>query len=175
MLKLELQIERANLTARMHARLMRHINRTVAENHADKRIAMHFEERAYRRYRARKRGERYDKYKQNKFGHKRPNYRTGTLYRSLRKKVTATQYGSRLVLSARLNKFIDPEEFAKMNPRARAKYSAKQNRRLANWQKREIAIVIKGEIAEDRLMMARMYKKGAKAPEYQRKRKRRVK
>ena len=174
MLKLELQIERANLTARMHARIMREINRTVAENHADKRVKLHFEEQAYSRYRARKRGSKYDAYKKRRFGHNRPNYRTGTLYRSLRKKVTATQYGSRLVMSARLNKFIDPEEFAKMNPQARAKLSAKQNRRLASWQKREIAVVIKGEIAEDRLMMARMYKKAAKSPEYSRKRKRRV-
>jgi len=175
MLKIELQIERANLTARMHARLMRHINRTVIESHADKRVKLHFDEQAYTRYNARQRGTRYGKYKQNKFGHNRPNYRTGTLYRSLRKKITATQYGGRLIMSARLNKFIDPEEFAKMSPKARAKVSAKQNRRLANWQKREIAVVSKAEIREDRLTMARMYKKGAKAPEYQRKRKRRVK
>lgn len=174
MLKIELQIERANLTARMHARIMREINRTVAENHADKRVKLHFEEQAYSRYGARKRGSKYDAYKKRKFGHNRPNYRTGTLFRSLRKKITATQYGSRLVMSARLNKFIDPDEFAKMNPKARAKLSAKQNRRLASWQKREIAVLTKAEISEDRLMMARMYKKAAKSPEYSRKRKRRV-
>jgi hypothetical protein len=174
MLKIELQIERANLTARLHARLMRTINRAVAENHAEKRVPIHFDERAYRRYRARKRSEKYVKRKKAKFGHNRPNFRTGTLYRSLRKKITATQYGSKLIMSARLSKFIPPDEFAKMNPKARAKYSAKQNRRLADWQKREIAIIIKGEIAEDRLMMARMYKKAAKTPEYQRKRKRRI-
>lgn len=174
MLKIELQIERANLTARLHARLMRQINRAVAENHAEKRVPKHFEESAYGRYGARKRGSKYDAYKKRRFGHNRPNYRTGTLYRSLRKKVTATQYGSRLVMSARLNKFIDPDEFAKMNPKARAKLSAKQNRRLASWQKREIAVLTKAEISEDRLMMARMYKKAAKSPEYSRKRKRRV-
>ena len=174
MLRIELQIERANLTARMHARIMREINRTVAENHADKRVKLHFEEQAYSRYGARKRGSKYDAYKKRKFGHNRPNYRTGTLFRSLRKKVTATQYGSRLVMSARLNKFIDAEEFAKMDPKARAKVSAKQNRRLASWQKREIAVLTKAEISEDRLMMARMYKKAAKSPEYSRKRKRRV-
>lgn len=174
MLKIELQIERANLTARMHARIMREINRTVAENHADKRVKLHFEEQAYSRYRARKRGSKYDAYKKRRFGHNRPNYRTGTLFRSLRKKITATQYGSRLVMSARLDKFIDAEEFAKMNLKARAKLSAKQNRRLASWQKREIAVLTKAEISEDRLMMARMYKKAAKSPEYSRKRKRRV-
>ena len=63
MLKIELQIQRANLTARMHARIMREINRTVAENHAEHRVKMHFEERAYRRYGARKRSEKYDAYK----------------------------------------------------------------------------------------------------------------
>ena len=174
MLKIELQIERANLTARLHARLMREINRTVAENHAEKRVPKHFEESAYRRYRARKRSEKYVASKKNRFGHNRPNVRTGTLYRSLRKKITATQYGSKLVMTSRLNKFIPQEDFEKMSPAMRAKLSAKKNRRLANWQKREIAIIIKGEIAEDRLMMARMYKKAAKTPEYQRKRKRRI-
>ena len=78
------------------------------------------------------------------------------------------------MMTSRLNKFIPQEDFEKMSPAMRAKLSAKKNRRLANWQKREIAIIIKGEIAEDRLMMARMYKKAAKTPEYQRKRKRRI-
>lgn len=174
MLKLELQIQRANLTARMHARLMREINRTVIESHAEKRVKLHFEEQAYGRYNARRRGKKYSEYKRRKFGHDRPNYRTGTLYRSLRKKITATQYGGRLILSARLNKFIDPEEFEKMSPKARARVSAKQNRRLANWQKREIAVLTKEEITQDRKTMARLYKRGATSPEYARKRKRKV-
>ena len=98
MLKIELQIERANLTARLHARLMRTINRAVAENHAEKRVPKHFEESAYGRYRARKRSEKYVASKKKRFGHNRPNVRTGTLYRNLRKKITATQYGSKLVM-----------------------------------------------------------------------------
>lgn len=175
MLKLELQITRANLTSRMHARLMREINRTIAQNHADRRIKQHFEERAYQLYGARPRKTNYNKWKQKKFGHKRPNYRTGTLYRNLRKKVTATQYGSRLVMRSRLNKFIPQDEFERMTPKQRAKVSAKQNRRLAKWQKDEIAKVTKGEIREDRMTMARMYKKGAGSPEYKRKRNRKAK
>ena len=174
MLKIELQIQRANLTARLHARLMREINRTVAEHHAEKRVPLHFQEQAYGRYRARKRSEKYVESKRKRFGHNRPNVRTGTLLRSLRKKITATQYGSKLVMTSRLNKFIPPEDFEKMSPAMRAKVSAKKNRRLASWQKREIAVINKGEIAEDRMMMARMYKKAAKTPEYQRKRKRKV-
>jgi hypothetical protein len=175
MLKLELQITRANLTSRMHAKLMREINRTIAQSHADKRIEWHFEERAYQRYRARPRKKQYNKRKQKKFGHKRPNYRTGTLYRNLRKKVTATQYGSRLVMRSRLNKFIPQDELKKMTPKRRARVSAERNRRLANWQKDEIAKVTKGEIREDRMTMARMYKKGAGSPEYKHKRNRKAK
>jgi hypothetical protein len=175
MLALEIQIKRFALTARAHARLMREINRTIAQNHADKRIKQHFEERAYQLYGARPRKAAYNKWKQKKFGHKRPNYRTGTLYRNLRKKVTATQYGSRLVMRSRLNKFIPQDEFEKMTPKQRAKVSAKQNRRLAKWQKDEIAKVTKSEIREDRMTMARMYKKGAGSPEYKRKRNRKAK
>lgn len=175
MLKLELQVTRANLTARMHARLMREINRTIAQSHADRRIKWHFEERAYQLYGARPRKAKYNKWKQKKFGHKRPNYRTGTLYRNLRKKVTATQHGSRLVMRSRLNKFIPQDEFEKMTPKQRAKVSAKRNRRLAKWQKDEISTVTKSEIREDRMTMARMYKKGAASPEYKRKRNRKAK
>jgi hypothetical protein len=175
MLKLELQVTRANLTARMHAKLMREINRTIAQSHADRRIKWHFEERAYQLYGARPRKAKYNKWKQKKFGHKRPNYRTGTLYRNLRKKVTATQHGSRLVMRSRLNKFIPQDEFEKMTPKQRAKVSAKRNRRLAKWQKDEISTVTKSEIREDRMTMARMYKKGAASPEYKRKRNRKAK
>ena len=175
MYSIEVQIRKANLTSRMHAKLMREINRHVAQEHADKRIRQHFDERAYQKYRARKRKENYDAWKQRKFGHKRPNYRTGTLYRNLRKKVTATQYGARLVMRSRLVKFIPEDEFSKMGPAQRAKVSAKRNRRLAKWQKDEIAVVTKMEIREDRLTMARMYKKGAGSPEYKRKRSKRTK
>jgi hypothetical protein len=169
MLRIELQVQRANLTSRLHAKLMREINRSIAQSHADKRIKQHFDERAYRLYRARKRKDRYNDWKQKKFGHKRPNYRTGALFRNLQKKVTATQYGSRLRMRSRLVKFIPQDEFEKMSPQRRAKLSAKQNRRLAKWQKDEIATVTRVEMREDRLTMARMYKKGAGSPEYKRK------
>lgn len=175
MLKLELQVTRANLTSRMHAKLMREINRHVAQSHADRRIKQHFEERAYQLYGARQRKTTYNKWKQKKFGHKRPNYRTGSLFRNLQKKVTATQHGARLIMRSRLIKFIPQDEFEKMSPQQRAKVSAKRNRRLAKWQKDEIAKVTKTEMREDRMTMARMYKKGAASPEYKRKRNRKAK
>jgi hypothetical protein len=78
-------------------------------------------------------------------------------------------------MRSRLNKFIPQDEFEKMTPKQRARVSAKQNRRLAKWQKDEIAKVTKGEIREDRMTMARMYKKGAGSPEYKRKRNRKAK
>lgn len=175
MLKIELQISRANLTSRAHARLMREINRATAESHYRKRIPQHFTEKAYTLYRARKRGEKYNRWKQNKFGHKRPNVRTGTLLRNLASKITATQYGAKLVMRSRLRKSIPQDQFDKMSPAQKAKASAKVNRRLARWQKNEIAIVSRGEITEDRKNMARAYKHGAQKPEYKRKRQRRIK
>ena len=175
MLKIELQIKRANLTTRMHARLMREINRHAAEHHAEKRIPLHFQEQAYSRYGARKRGTKYSEYKRRKFGHSRPNFRTGNLFRSLRKKITATQNGSRLQLRAALYKKPSDEQLAKLTAEQQAKHRARNSRRLANWQKKEIAIVTKQEIREDRMRMAREYRKGAASDQYKRKRQRRIK
>jgi len=174
-LKIELQIKRANLTSRMHAKLMREINRHVAEHQAEKRVPLHFQEEAYTRYGARKRGTRYDQYKRKKFGHARPNFRTGSLFRSLRKKITATQYGSKLTMRATLYKKPSEAKLAKMTSEQQARHKTKNSRRLANWQKREIAILTREEIRADRLRMAREYKRGAASDQYKRKRQRRVK
>jgi hypothetical protein len=173
-LKIELQIKRANLTSRMHAKLMREINRHVAEHQAEKRIPLHFQEEAYTRYGARKRGTRYDEYKRKKFGHARPNFRTGNLFRGLRKKITATQYGSRLQLRATLYKKPSEARLAKMTAEQQARHKARNSRRLATWQKREIAILTPGEIREDRKRMAREYKRGAASDQYKRQRRRRI-
>jgi hypothetical protein len=175
MLKIELQWKRANLESRAHNRLMREINRHVAEFQAEKRVPLHFQEEAYTKYGARKRGARYDEYKRKKFGHARPNFRTGSLFRSLRKKITATQYGSKLTMRATLYKKPSEAKLAKMTAEQQARHKTKNSRRLANWQKREIAILTREEIRADRLRMAREYKRGAASDQYKRKRQRRIK
>jgi len=173
MLSIELQIQRFQLTARAHARLMREINRRVMERHVAERLPKHFTDEAYAEYGARRRGAEYDKYKKRKFGHAWPNVRTGSLKKNLRHKITATQYGSKLVLRSRLIK-LDEKKWANMTPEEKRKHSRKQ-RRLAGWQKREIAKLSKNEIRQERKRQAKEYRKGALSLEYKRVRKRRVK
>ena len=172
MLALEIQIKRFALTARAHARLMREINYRVMERQW-KRVPQHFDERGYTLYRFRKRGTKYDRYKKNKFGHTRPNYRTGTLFKRLSHKITATQHGGRLLMRSFMVR-KPPEEWAKMTFEQQARFKRSQ-RRLAGWQKREIAIMSKGEITQERKQSAREYRKGALSPQYARQRARRIK
>lgn len=176
MYAIEIQIQRANLTARLHARLMRDINRRTMERQWEQRVPLHFENVAYTEYGARKRGASYNEYKlkNRKIGHTKPNVRTGNLKRRLRHQITATQNGARLLMRSSLDKRIDPVEWAKMTPAQKAKV-VKQQRRLANWQKREIAVMSKKEIAYERKRQASEYKAGAISPQYKRKRTRRIK
>jgi len=161
-LKLELQIKRDQLAARNHAALMREINRRVMERQRDERVPKHFEVGAYSTYHAKQRGAKYNAWKMRKkyVGHIKPNVLTGTLKRSMRFKVTATQNGSRLIMSARLGKRVDPEEWAKLSPKQQAAAKRKQ-RRLAKWQKEEIARLSGAEIKEERKRQAAEYRRGA--------------
>jgi hypothetical protein len=176
MLKLELQIKRANLTSRMHARLMRNINRRCMERQLYERVPLHFEMIAYAKYGARQRSAKYNQGKMRArfIGHIRPNVRTGFLKRSLRGKITATQHGSRLTMRASLNNKLPADEWAAMTPLQRNKWLRKNRRRLANWQKREIAVLAKDEIAYERKRQASEYRSGAMSSEYRRQRVRRI-
>lgn len=151
MLEVEFQIKRFQLTARNHARLMREINRGVMERQA-KRIENHFEEAAYSLYGARRRDPKYTRAKRKKYGHNRPLVKTGRLKRAIlsRIKITATQYGSKLVTRG----------------------STKSP--LQDWQKREIAVISRSEIAMERRRMASEYIRGATG-RFARKRRRRIK
>ena len=177
MLKIELQIQRANLIPRMHAKLMRNINRRTMERQLAERVPLHFEMVAYSRYGARQRSAKYNENKMKKrfVGHIKPNVRTGHLKRSIRGKVTATQYGAKLAIRASLNKRVEPEEWAAMTPAQQAKWKRQNLRRLSDWQKREIAVLSKDEIREERKRNAREYRNGALSPEYKRKRSVRIK
>lgn len=155
MYNIEIQIKRAGLTARAHARLMREINRRVMERHRDQRLPQHFENAAYSEYGARQRDPKYNaqKLRSRYIGHIRPNVKTGRLRRAVLKnvKITATQHGSKL----------------------RTRGTVKN--RLANWQRREIAMLSKKEIRQERKRQASEYKHGATSPQYSRKRQRRIK
>jgi hypothetical protein len=174
MYPIEIQIKRANLTARLHASLMREINRRCMERQWEQRAPLHFENVAYTEYGARKRSSNYNQYKQKKVGHIRPNVRTGNLKRRLKHQITATQHMARLTMRSSLDKKIDPEEWAKMTPAQKAKVVKKQ-RRLSTWQKQEIARMSRKEIAFERKRQASEYKSGATSPQYKRKRTRRIK
>lgn len=177
MLKIELQIKRANLTARMHARLMREINRRCMERQLAERVPKHFEMAAYSEYGARQRSAKYNAWKQRarSIGHIKPNVRTGQLRKSLKGKITATQYMGRLVMRAALKQRKPTDEWNSMTAAQQAKWKQKNVRRLATWQKREIAVMSRKEIAEERKRQAREYKHGATSAQYKRKRIVRVK
>ena len=149
MYSIEIQIQRANLTARLHARLMREINRRTMERQWNDRVPLHFENVAY-------------------------TVRTGNLKRRLKHQITATQNGARLLMRSSLDKRIDPVEWAKMTPAQKAKVVKKQ-RRLSTWQKQEIARMSRKEIAFERKRQASEYRAGATSPQYKRKRTRRIK
>jgi hypothetical protein len=153
MLSIEMQIKRFQLTARKHAKLMRDINRRTMQRHAEQRLPNHFEEAAYHLYGARPRDAKYTKAKLKKYGHRKPNVKTGRLKRAVlsRIKITATQYG------------------AKLTTRGSTKS------RLQDWQKREIAVISRSEIAMERKRQASEYRRAALSPKYARKRKRRIK
>lgn len=174
MYAIEIQIKRAQLTERMHARLMREINRRTMERQWNERVPLHFENVAYSEYGARQRGSKYNEYKRKRVGHIRPNVRTGNLKRRLRHQITATQHMARLTMRSSLDKRIDPDEWAAMTPAQKAKVVKKQ-RRLSSWQKRELAVISKKEIAYERKRQASEYKRGATSPQYTRKRTRRIK
>lgn len=176
MLKLDLQISRANLTPRAHAKIMREIHRRAMERQWTERVPKHFDMVAYSEYGARKRSSKYNEWKLKRryIGHTRPNVATGNLKRRLKAKITATQYGAKLSMSSSLDKKIDPEEWAKMSKAEQAKVIRKQ-RRLAAWQKREIEVMSRKEIQGELKQQAKEYKRAAESPEYRRKRQRRIK
>lgn len=176
-LKIELQMKRFGYDKdrpRVHARIMRDIHRRCLERQWKRRVPQHFEQKAYALYGARRRSEKYNATKLKTVHHTRPNVKTGTLLKRLRHKITATQKGGRLLMRSSLGKQIDPKVWEKMTPEQRAKESRKR-RRLADWQKREIAVMTKGEIREERGLQAKEYLDEARKAGNKRRRVRRIK
>lgn len=174
MIKLEIEIKRANLTSRMHAKIMKILNREAMERQWNERVPQHFEYKAYSKYRARPRSVQYVKTKRNLKEHNKPNVFTGELQKSLKHKITATQNGARLTIRGSIGTKIDPAIWAAMSKKEKSAITKKQ-RRLANWQKREIAVMTKDEIRQERKRMAIDYRIRALSPEFSRKRTRRIK
>lgn len=174
MFPIEIQIKRAGLTKRAHGQLMKQINRRCMERHRDERLDKRFTMAAYSELGARRRSTKYNQQKMRQFHHTLPNVATGTLHKSIRTTITATQHGSRLIIKSKLPDRMTPEEWAKLSPKQQAKENRKR-RRLAKWQKEEIAKMSRREIREERKQQAREYKAGAKSPEFRRIRTRRIK
>lgn len=173
MFTVETHVKRYQLTPRAHATLMKEINIGVMERQRDERVPKHFTMQAYSEYRAQPRAAKYNEGKIKRRGDIAPNINTGTLYKSLKYQITATQYGSKLKMRASLGKRMTPAQWAKLSPAQQAKENRKR-RRLANWQKEEIARVSPAELKAEIKRQARQYKAGATG-KYRRLRQRKIK
>lgn len=175
-MRIEIEIKRADLTARMHNQLMREINRGVMERHVAERLPKHFTNKAHSEYGARQRSNVWNRTKRNRYKKPvRPNVGSGQMLASLRTKITATQYGSRLLIRVKQGEQLPADEWAKMSTAEKAKWSRRNVRRMANWQKREIAVMSKNEIIQERHRQALEYRLGALSSKYRRQRTRRIK
>jgi len=175
MFTVEYQITRFQLKDRNHAALMKEINTHVMERQWNTRVPKHFTKQGYSLYKARPRGVQYNKDKvRHGVAGTAPNIFTGTLLASLRHKITATQYGSKLLMRCRLAEKLPDAVWNAMSELQKYRYKRKTSRRLAAWQKEEIAKVSKGELTEERKRMAREYVRGATG-KYKRLRKRKIK
>lgn len=90
-------VESDLMTSKTIRRLMNDLWRAEGDRHANYRLKLHFEFGAFQRYDYKKRGARYTKMKQRKYGHRNPNVLTGDLKRiilaSARGGVRATYQG----------------------------------------------------------------------------------
>lgn len=128
----------------MHAKLAREALRRAAHHHLHVRMGKHFRDEPETQpggeYGYEERNRRYNKAKRAKFGHTRPNDRTGKLKRTIRSNstITATQHRSRLYLRGYfpLNEqrrkeleAISPAERSEINAQAHKFYTEEVNKR----------------------------------------------
>ena len=176
MFTLEFHVKRYQLRDRQHNKLMWEINTQFQERQRDERVPKHFTMQAYSEYNARPRSAKYNALKasgKGEFSDIRPNVFSGTLHKSLNFKITATQYGSKLHITGRLRQRISERQWKKLSPLQQAREKRKQ-RRLAKWQKEEIARLSRAEILLERKRQASAYKRGATG-KYKRLRQKRIK
>lgn len=169
------EIRRAQLLPRVHNRIMRQLHRENMERHVANRLPKHFKMVAYSEYGARRRSARWEKQKARLYRTKNlPNVASGKLKESIRTKITATPDGARLQIRAALGSNLPADEWAAMTPKQKAQWTRQNRRRMASWQKQEIAVMSKAEIAEERKRLAIDYRIAALNPANSRKRKRRT-
>jgi hypothetical protein len=170
-----LEIQRAQLLPRVHNRIMRQLHRENMERHVANRLPKHFKMIAYSEYGARRRSAKWEKTKARRYHTKNlPNVASGKLKESIRTKITATPDGARLQIRAALGEKLPADEWAAMSPAQKAQWTRQNTRRMAAWQKQEIAVMSKAEIAEERKRLAIDYRIAALNPANSRKRKRRT-
>jgi hypothetical protein len=131
---------------------------------------------AYSEYGARRRSANWEKRKAKLYHTKNlPNVASGNLLGSLRTKITSTPDGAKLKISAKSGSKIPEQEWSSMSPLQQSRWIRANQRRLASWQKQEIAVMSKKEITEERHRLAVDYRIEAMSPKNRRKRKRRIK
>lgn len=170
-----LEIRRAQLLPRVHNRIMRKLHRENMERHVASRLPKHFKMVAYSEYGARRRTAKWEKRKAKLYHTKNlPNVASGSMKESIRTKITATPDGARLTIRAKQGERLPDAEWAAMSDKEKANWKRQNTRRMASWQKREIAVMSRGEIAAERKRMAIDYRIAALSPANSRKRKRRT-
>lgn len=96
-------VQPQGINQREHAKLMRDANRKTMTNHRDKRLGKHYQVNAETTpggaYGYEKRSAKWTNKKLIKKGHKRPNYYTGFMARTIRNnsRITATQTRARMI------------------------------------------------------------------------------
>lgn len=157
MLDQKIIIQSDVVTKAGHQKIMRLLNRQVMIRWAIRRLPKHFEQvpETYPGtggYRYRSRDKDYNRQKQRKYGHRKPNVLTGKLRRAVlsRVKIGATQHKGTLTTRG-----------TPAHP-------------LANWQRREIEARSVREFKEDIKWQERQYARLARSDRYRRKRRRRV-
>ena len=171
-----LEIRRADLSSRTHNRIMRTLHRENMERHVAKRLPKHFKTVAYAEYGTRRRTDKWNRRKQRLYHTSNlPNVASGMLKQSIRTTIRATPDGARLEVRAKFGSKLPDAEWAAMSPREQALWTRRNRRRMAGWQKKEIAVMSTREIAEERKRMAIDYRIMALSPANRRKRKRRTK
>lgn len=169
------EIRHAQLLPRVHNRIMRQLHRENMERHVASRLPKHFKMVAYSEYGARRRSAKWEKTKARLYHTKNlPNVASGRMKKSIRTKISATPDGARLQIRASVSPKLPDAEWAAMSPKQKAAWTRQNNRRMAGWQKQEIAVMSREEIAAERKRMAIDYRIAALSPQNSRKRKRRT-
>lgn len=151
-------LEAQLVNKRGHGRILRQVNRELAVRHKNQRVARHFERNRFTNpgsgdYGFERRSKRWQIIKERSGADpKRPNVFSGSMRRGILSsgQVTATQHRWR---------------WRARNP----------DFPLPDWQREEIEAIAQPEIDEDTRLMERRYRMLAARPEFQRRRRRKVK